>query len=98
MASFEPPPKRELHCGIAAWDTLRDMTPKGTGPLGLGAALGGAPLYGIPIHVDHAMSAGRWELREDDRVVQSGDIAPDVAGAFYVPGLGFVRLALREGT
>lgn len=91
------PPQRELHCGIAVWDTLRDLKPEDTGPIGLGAALGGAPLYGVPVQVDRAMSAGRWELREGDQVVRAGDITPEHAGtAFYVPGLGWVAFSLGD--
>lgn len=97
LRDFEPPPARALHCGIAVWDTLRDMTPADTGPIGLGAALGGQPLYGVPVHVDHLMSAGKWELREGDEVIASGDITPtEHPDALYAPGVGFFEFAFRE--
>lgn len=85
----EPSPARALHCGRAVWDMLRDLKPADTDPLGLGAALGGQPLYGVPVHVDLTMPTGRWEMREGDRVAASGDVTPE-PGAFYVPGLGWV--------
>lgn len=95
MRSLDPPPARSLHCGIAVWDMLRELKPHDTGPIGLGAALGGQPLYGIPVHVDPAMTAGRWEIREGEHVVASGDIAPpEHPDALYVPGIGFVVLNL----
>jgi hypothetical protein len=93
MRSFDPPPARELHCGQAVWDTLRELTPQDNAPPDLGAALGSAPLYGIPVHVDPDMPAGRWELREDGRVAHSGDITPE-PGAFYVPGIGWLAISL----
>lgn len=83
------PPRRDLHCGQAVWDMLRDLKTDAAAPDGLSAALGGEPLYGVPVHVDPDMPAGRWEMREGDRVVHSGDVTP-VPGALYVPGVGFV--------
>lgn len=75
---------------------LHDLKPADTSPIGLGAALGGAPLYGVPVHVDLAMATGRWEMREGDRVVSSGDVTPQ-PGALYVPGLGFVAFRSTPG-
>jgi hypothetical protein len=98
MRAHRPAPPRALRCGVAAWDTLRTLAPADTGPVGLGVALGGQPLYGIPVHVDHAMSAGKWELREGEHVIRSGDIAPPGRpNAMYAPGVGFFELTLREG-
>jgi hypothetical protein len=98
MREFESPPARALHCGAAVWDSLRTLTPDDTGPIGLGAALGGQPLYGVPVHIEHGMHAGKWELREGERVVASGDIAPPGhSNAPYVPGHGFiVGFTMRE--
>jgi hypothetical protein len=97
MDRFPPQPRRELYCGEAVWDVLRELKPADTGPLGLGAALGGVPLYGIPVHVDQTMRAGWWELREDGEVTKSGDITPVGASPLYVPGLGFVVFKAKEG-
>jgi hypothetical protein len=97
LTAAPPPPPRELHCGVAVWDQLLELKPDDTGPLGLGAALGGAPLYGVPVHVDLGMRQGRWELREGDRVVQAGDITPDHPGlVIYVPGVGWVATNLPD--
>ncbi len=94
MHTFDPPPARALHCGVAVWDVLRDMAPKDTAPIGLGAALGGLPLYGVPVHIDLTMTAGRREMREGDTVVASGDIAPPGRpNALYVPGVGLVEFS-----
>lgn len=82
------PPAREFHCGAAVWDTLHELKPTDPGPLGLGAILGSSPLYGVPVRVDHTMEPGRWEMREGDKVVGSGDITPEFDGpVFYLsPG------------
>lgn len=91
-----PPPARELHCGPAVWDTLRELKPTDTGPIGLGAALGGQSLYGVPVRVDHTMAAGRWEMREGEEVVGSGDITPDFDGpVFYLSPGRWIGLKLR---
>jgi hypothetical protein len=72
----DTPSPRSLHCGAAVWELLRGLAAGGPAPEGLAGALGGAPLYGIPVHVDPDMAPGRWEFREGDRVVGSGDVAP----------------------
>lgn len=96
VMAVDVPPSRELHCGYAVWDTLRELKPDDTGPLGLGAALGGQPLYGVPVHVDHGMKQGRWELREGEDVVQSGDITPDFDGhVIYLGGGRWGGLRMR---
>jgi hypothetical protein len=96
MRTFAPQPARSLHCGQAVVDMLRKPGPADTGPIGFGNALGGAPLYGIPVHAEQAMDAGRWELREGDRVVQSGDVTPAHDGpVFYVPGIGWLGMKAR---
>lgn len=83
------PPPRSLHCGAGAWAMLRDLEPIDTGPLGLGATLGGTPLYGVPVHVDLTMAPGRWEMREGEQVIHSGDVTPE-PGALYLPSVGWV--------
>ncbi len=92
------PPARELHCGAAVWDSLRELKPTDTGPLGLGAALGGQPLYGVPVRVDHTMAPGRWELREGEDVVQAGDITPIFVDGpvFYLRPGRWIGLRLRR--
>lgn len=95
LERLDPPPTRTLHCGQAVWDMLRELKPHDTGPIGLGVALGGAPLYGVPVNVDLAMPTGRWEMRDGDRVAASGDITPE-PGAFYLPGIGFVALRSQD--
>lgn len=91
MESMQRRPRPELHCGVAVWDALLEQRPADTGGAGFDSTFGGMPLNGIPVHVDQAMSAGRWELREEGGVTRSGDITPE-PGAFYVPGLGFVKI------
>lgn len=95
MRTFKPQPARELRCGIAVWDVLRDLKPTDTGPATLGAALLGLPLDGIPVRIHPSLKAGQWELREDGVTVRSGDIAPE-PGALYLPGGGFFAISLNK--
>lgn len=87
LRRINPQPPRALHCGIAVWDRLRSLA---TPETGFGAAVGGARLHGVPVHVDDGMAAGAWEMREGDVVVGAGNIGPSDPSSLYVPGFGFI--------
>lgn len=91
MRTLDIPKPRELHCGRAAWDVLRNVSDKTTDVLGLTAAhLPATGLYGVPVHIDPEMPDAGWKLTEDGETVASGDMAPGHRHAAYVPGVGLV--------
>ncbi len=55
----------------------------------------GSALLQAPVVVDPALTGGRREYREDDQVVQAGDMAPAPEGmtVFYSPLAGWLAVA-----
>ena len=91
-ADLTSPVRRELHVAEPVWRFLRDTYAKATGPAPLD------PLLATPVVVDADLTGGRWQIRENDEVVKSGDMAPIPEGmpegtvVTYSPTTGWVAI------
>lgn len=94
MRTIDIPPPRELRCGRAAWDVLRNVSDKTTDVLGIRREpLGTLGIYGTPVHIDDTMPDAAWKILEGDRVVSEGNFAPGHRRAAFVPGVGLIAFS-----
>ena len=94
MRRLDIPPPRQLRCGRAAWDVLREISDKDTDVLGIVRGhFDGLGLYGTPVVIDDELPDAAWRIVEGDRVVIEGDFAPGHRRATVVPGVGLIAFS-----